>query len=269
MANKYLARDDAMFGENVWKMLDSVTINTAKTQLTGRKLLDIEGPYGLNLKSVPLHDKVISDGDVTVMASSSLPLALLEIDFSLMARDLATFEETGFAPDVETVVNAAKAISAAEDSLIFQGNKKLGIEGLFTASGTNSLSLSDWKKGVGVAADDIIKAVTVLDNAGFNGPYMLALAPSVYNLLYRRYEQGNQTEIEHISTIIGTKPIKAGGLDNGGVLIASGSQFASLVIGQDMTCGFIGPSGPNIEMKITESIVPRIKVPSAVCILKA
>ena len=45
-------------------------------------------------------------------------------------------------------------------------------------------------------------------------------------------------------------------------------QFATIVVGQDMTVGFVGPAGDEIEFTISESLVPRIRRPQAVCILK-
>ena len=58
--------------------------------------------------------------------------------------------------------------------------------------GAGSYSLSKWEK-VGTAADQIIDAVTKLDEAGFHGSYSMALAPSLFNLLLRRYPQGAGT----------------------------------------------------------------------------
>jgi uncharacterized linocin/CFP29 family protein len=56
MANKYLARDDAPFGSEIWEILDKTMVEAAKSQLTGRRLLHIEGPYGVGLKAIPLQD---------------------------------------------------------------------------------------------------------------------------------------------------------------------------------------------------------------------
>ncbi|MDH7601549.1 MAG: family 1 encapsulin nanocompartment shell protein [Armatimonadota bacterium] len=267
MANKFLGREDAPIEEKTWKALDEAVIRTVKAQLSGRRLLEIEGPFGLHTKSVPLEDAVIEDGKVSVYAARVLPVPLMQTTFTLSARDLAAFEKTGFAFDCKEVVDAAAAIAQAEDVLVFEGSKTLGIEGLLTAKGTASVKLSSWQD-VGAAANDIIKAVTALDEAGFHGPYALALAPSLYNLLQRVYPHGNLTEAQHIQSIVGSKVIKAPALKQGGVLIASGKQFASLVLAQDLMVGFIGPTGSGFEFQLSESLVPRIKVPSSICVLK-
>ena len=267
MASKYMARDDAPFGEQIWAKIDEIVTGAAKAQLSGRRLLDIEGLFGLDLKSVPLNDEPVADGAVKMLSSKALPIPLLQAEFTLSARDLATFEQTGFSLEPESIATAAMAVAAQEDALIFDGHKDLGIAGLMSAKGAQSVKLGNWDE-VGTAAADVIKAVNLLDAAGFHGPYLLGLNPGLYNLLFRLYPQGYQVEMQHVESIVGGKVIKAPGIKKGGVLLASGSQFASIIVGQDMTTGFIGPDGADFRFKIVESLAPRIRVPSSVCVLQ-
>jgi len=109
MANKYLGREDAPFGASVWEQLDGAMIAAAKSQLVGRRLLHIEGPYGLGLKMVPTDDAVIAEGAPEVVASTSIPLALIRTTFTLGARDLASYERDGVALDLANVAQAAMA----------------------------------------------------------------------------------------------------------------------------------------------------------------
>jgi len=129
------------------------------------------------------------------------------------------------------------------------------------------VKLSPWET-TGAAADEIISAVTALDDGGFHGPYALGLAPARYNLLLRRYPQGEGTELDHMRNIVTGGIVKAPALGDGGVLLASGKQYAEIVLGQDMTVGFIGPAEENLEFSVSESLVPVIHTPGAVCVLK-
>jgi uncharacterized linocin/CFP29 family protein len=52
------------------------------------------------------------------------------------------------------------------------------------------------------------------------------------------------------------------------LLLASGRQFASIVLGQDMSVGFIGPVGEDLEFSISESLALLIREPKAICALK-
>jgi uncharacterized linocin/CFP29 family protein len=262
MDARFLGREDAPISGETWDLLDTVMIEAAKGILSGRRLLGISGPYGLGLKAVPLADGRGRKGFIT---SDLLPLPLLQVSFCLGKRDIAAYERDHVAFDACAVATAACACATAEDTLIFEGAP--GIAGLLSAKGSRSVKITPWET-VGAAADEVIAAVTALDDAGFHGPYALGLAPARYNLLLRRYPQGEGTELDHLRTIATAGISKAPVLAEGGVLLAAGKQYAEIVIGQDMSVGFIGPADENLEFSISESLVPVIHTPAAVCVLK-
>lgn len=260
MESKYLGREDAPIGEEIWKALDETMTEAAKSVLAGRHLLYAEGPFGLGLKGVPLQDVMGEGGLVT---SSFVPVNLIQKSFVLSKRDLAASERDGLPLNTAPVAAAALDCALLEDRIIFNGTQ--GSQGLMTANGASELKLTAWKE-VGKAADEIISALTLLDNAGFHGPYSLALSPNRYNLLLRRYPQGG-TELEQIKSMT-DGVFKAPILENGGLLLASGRQFAAIVLGQDMSVGFIGPAGEQLEFSVSESLALLIREPKALCALK-
>ncbi len=262
MKNKYLFREDAPFEAAIWEILDQTVIEAAKSILTGRRILNIDGPYGLGLKAVPLSDPETESAPIT---GRVMPLSLISKSFSIAKRDLATFERDGLMFDTKPITKAAIECAKLEDALVFKGTKET--PGLLTAEGSKQLQLSSWID-VGAAAEDIIKALTTLDSSLFHGPYCLALAPSRYNLLLRRYPNGNISELEHIKTIVMEGVFKAPTLESGGIMLASGHQYATIVLGQDMSVGFIGPASESLEFSVSESLVPLIRQPEAICLLK-
>ncbi len=261
MENTYLGREEAPIGSETWKALDNTMAEAAKSVLTGRRLLHVEGPYGLGLKAVPLQDCRTEGG---LIVSCFLPVNMILKTFLMSKRDLAASEREGLPIDTAVVANAAIDAAMQEDTLIFNG--ATGLQGLLNAEGTGKYKMASWET-IGKAAEDVIAAVTLLDKAGFHGPYTMALAPNRYNLLFRRYPQGG-TELEHIQSIVTDGVFKAPILENGGVLMASGRQYAAIVMGQDMTVGFIGPVGENLEFSISESLALLIREPKAIVMLK-
>ena len=262
MANKYLAREDTPFGAEIWEVLDAAMKQTAESQLVGRHLLDVEGPFGLGLKSVPLGDAETEPG---LIASQVLPVVFIQKSFALGTRDLANYEREGVALDTCPVSETARECARLEDDFFFYGTTN--VPGLLSVPGSNSMNLLSWDE-VGAAAKGIIEAITRLDDAGFHGPYSLALAPERYNLLFRLYPQGKQSELEHIKTMVTAGIFKTPILKGGGVLLASTAQCASIVLGQDMSIGYVGPAGSKQEFTISESLTVRIRQPQAICVLK-
>jgi uncharacterized linocin/CFP29 family protein len=265
MENKILTRGDAPIEQETWSVLDATMTEAAKSVLAGRRLIYTEGPYGLGLKSVPMKDYRAEGG---IIKSSFAPVYLIHNTFTLSKRDLASYERDRLPLNTEAVAKAAIETARQEDHLVFMGIN--GTPGLMTIGhdqGASEFKLSTWDVE-GKAADEIIGAITLLDRAGFHGPYTLALAPQLYNRLLRRYLQGG-TELEHIRTMVIDGVYKAPVLDSGGVLMASGRQFASIVLGQDMIIGFIGPVEENLEFYISESLTLMIREPGAICVLKS
>ncbi len=262
MANDYLGRNEAPVGAETWNVLDSAMIDAAKSRISGRRLIAMDGPLGFGQKVIALAD---TRTDECTYAGNVIPLHVLTSGFQLGKRDVAAFEKDRIFLDTGPVACAAMECAGKEENLVYQGIH--GMPGLMTVEGSGSHTLTKWEK-VGAAADQIIDAVTKLDDAGFNGPYAMALAPAQYNLLLRRYPQGEGTELDHIKTIVTDGVVKAPALKKGGVLIASGRQYCSLSVGLDMTIGYNGPAGEYLDFTVTESIALLVRVPESICVLR-
>ena len=270
MAEKFLHREGAPFSEKVWEKIDETVVAAAKSRLAGRRLIQIQGPYGLGLKALSSGDKPVDEktaGNAKMTAGCVTPLVIIKSGFALPVRDIAAFEQCDLPLDLGDAAKAAIDCAQQEDNLIFNGSKTIGLKGVMNIDGSQSVKLKQWDD-VGTAADDIIRAVTTLDKAGFHGPYALGLSNELYNLLFRRYPQGNQTELEHIRQIITDGIVKASAIPSGGILLCTCGPFASIVLGQDLMTGFIGPSNNEYEFAVFESVALKLIEPASICILK-
>jgi len=261
MAQALLGRHDAPIGSALWELLDGTALGVARNELAGRRLLDIDGPYGLGLKEVALADEEVEEG---VFVGGSLPLAHIVRSFSLSARDLAAFERDASSVDLMPLVQATLDVVRAEDRLVFGGTSRT--PGLLEADGALGVKLADWTK-LGAAQADIIAAVTALDEAGFHGPYALALGPARYNLLLRRFETAAVSELDVVRSIATAGVVKAPALGDAGVILQAGREFAHIVLGQDLAIGFSGIDEQELDFFVSESVAVRVLVPQAVCVL--
>jgi uncharacterized linocin/CFP29 family protein len=272
MSEYYLSRSDAPFGEKVWEMIDNVVVGAARGQLSARRLLALEGPYGPGFKTLHGPTREIKsaekNGGVSVRSSSGTPVTEISTTFMLAISDVAAYEQTMEPVDNGPIARAAITLANREDDLIFNGLKEIGLQGLMNAQGTQTFKLKGWDSP-GKAADDLIQAVTLLDNAGFHGPYTLGLASNLYNMLFRVYANTSMTELQHLQTLVTDGIIKISAIKAGGVLIASGRQFASIALAQDILTSFVGPDGRDLEFAISESLALRVTEPSAICILQS
>jgi len=261
MGGQYLFREDAPWDAKLWEELDKAVIGAAKTFLTGRRLVQVDGPYGLGLQNVTKGEVEIEPG---ITAGTSLPVFHLFQTCRVYKRDIAAYEREGIMPPLEEVVRASLECARREDDIIFHG--KQTVRGLFTIEGVRTIGLSSWDQ-VGNAADDVIKAVTELDTAGFHGPYALALSPHKFNSLFRLYDRGNLSELDHIRHIATDSIYKAPILEKGGVLIATNPGLTTLVLGQDLMLGFIGVTPESVELVLSETFSLIIRAPESICVL--
>jgi len=261
VSNPYLGREGAPFGRKVWDFLDATLVEIAKAQLSGRKILPLQGPFGLGLVSVPAG--VTSSSGMC--AVQSIPLTLIEKTFHCDKLNLAQFEREGIMLNTAPLKEAVLECCRLEDTLVFQGKDER--TGLLTSPHSLRYTLQSWET-VGNASLDIINAVTLLDEAGFHGPYTLALAPSRYNLLLRRYPSGVGTELEHLQQIVQDRIVKAPILQKEGVLLEANAAYASLVLGQDMSLGFLGMDEEGLLFSVSETITLVIHEPQSICILE-
>jgi uncharacterized linocin/CFP29 family protein len=217
MSEKFLHRGDAPLGDAVWSAIDHAVIETAKSQLCGRRLMKTQGPYGLGLRALSTPDVPVGeDTDGAGMAAGcSIPVVTIQKGFHLGVREIASFEQEGLPLDLGGATEAAVTCARQEDRLLFRGNPKLALPGLLTTPGVSTVKVKPWNE-VGAAVETVLEAVTLLDERGFHGPYGLALAPRLYNLLFRRYPQGNTTELDHMKQIITDGIVKAPVMDSGG-----------------------------------------------------
>lgn len=270
MSEKYLHRDDAPFKQSVWEKIDQAVVEAASSQMSGRRLLNVRGPYGLGLKAISGGDAEVSEkttGGSVMTAGRPLQLLMIRSEFSLPIRDIAAFEDSGLPMDLAAAAGAALDCARQEDRLIFNGSESTWTKGLLNSEGSLSHNLKDWTE-VHRAADDIIEAVTRLDQAGFHGPYSLGLSADLYNLLFRRYQEGNMTSLEHIRQIVTEGIYKVPAIDHGGVLLCAREAFAHIVLGQDLMAGFVGPSGHEFDFVVFESLALRLIRPESVCVLR-
>lgn len=276
----YLDRDSAPLNDADWKKMDTAVVTAARDALIGRRILSLLGPLGPGAYTVPYSvykTKLTAAVDLTgesdtdsIEATSrkSSQLPLIYADFKLSWRDIETDSRAGLPVDVSAAAIAAASVAAQEDDLIFNGNKALGLEGLFNAVGRQTIKISKWDEaGLGLA--DVVKAVNALASTGHYGPYALLLSPALYGKLIRVYANTGLLEIDQIKALISGGIYYSNAIKNEkAVLIETGAQNIALAIGQDFTIGYLGSEKMNHLFRVLETATLVIRRPQAICTLE-
>ncbi len=260
----HLTRDKAPFGDGIWDKIDAAAVNAARDRLTARRFLDVEGPFGPGLTSIEVGNdeycRQPNPDEAGAVIGHAISVPMIRRRFRLSVRRIAAHLDNGMPLNLAPVEEAAEAVAAREEEIVYIGQADFGLAGLLNAPGRQTVDAGDWSD-VDQVLNDVLLGVTRLDDAGFRGPYALVLAPALYNGLFRRYPGSDMLQLEHLRRLC-TKGIFKASIA-GGVIVDS--RVGGLVVGQDLRAGYAGQDGIHYELFVSESIVLRLEDAAAVC----
>src|SRR6476659_9255706 len=152
----FLGHAENPLREEEWARLNETVIQVARRSLVGRRILDIYGPLGAGVQTVP-HDEYtgVSPGAVDIVGEQETAtvftdarkfktIPILYKDFLLHWRDIEAARTNNMPLDVSAAAGAAALCAQQEDELIFYGDPKLGHEGLMNATGRLAAHIGNW-----------------------------------------------------------------------------------------------------------------------------
>ena len=259
-----LNRAQSQLAGVVWEEIENAAVEAARERLTGRRYLEIEGPFGVGLTAIEAgKDDLCSQsnaGEADAIMGRAISVPMLRQAFRISARRIASHLEHGQPLDLTPVQQAAEAIADLEEQFIYRGEGDFQLSGLLTHQQRQRVEGGDWT-AIERALSDVLVAVTRLDDAGYHGPYALALPPSLYNGLFRLYPGSDVMQLEHLRRLC-TRGIYKAPIGNG---ILVDPRVGALVVGQDLRAGYVGQDGVHYEFYLSESVALRIDDPRAVC----
>ncbi|EIJ82295.1 hypothetical protein PB1_05175 [Bacillus methanolicus PB1] len=270
---------DSPLTDQDFLQLDQTVIDTARRQLVGRRFIELYGPLGRGVQSI-FNDIFIEnheakmdfqgsfDTDIESSKRVNYTIPLLYKDFVLYWRDLEQAKVLDIPIDFSAAANAARDVAILEDQMIFHGSKEFDIPGLMNVKGRSTHLIGNWYES-GNAFQDVVEARNKLLEMKHNGPFALVLSPELYSLLHRVHKDTNVLEIEHVRELVTDgvfqSPVLKG---KTGVLVNTGRNNLDLAVSEDFDTAYLGEEGMNHPFRVYETVVLRIKRPSAICTLE-
>lgn len=259
-------RELAPISDTAWAEIENEAGRTLRNFLAGRQLVDFSGPHGWDYSADSLGRLERVPGPVDgVEAGIRIvqPMVELRHTFSMSRADLDDIDRGRPDPDLSKVAEAAKKAALAEDHIIFEGFKDAHITGIAEASTHPPIQLdnnySEYPKLVA-------RAVSLLREAGVDGPYAAALGPRCWTGVIETTEDGGPV-LEHLRLILGGPVLWAPAIDGAVVLSTRGGDF-QLTCGGDMAIGYLSHGPEAVELFLEESIGFRVLTPEAAVALR-
>jgi uncharacterized linocin/CFP29 family protein len=263
----HLNRGQAPFGSSVWDRIDAAAVKAARDRLTARRFLDVEGPYGPGLTTIEVGNddycRQPGPDEAGAVIARAISVPMLRKSFGLSIRRVAAHLDNGLPLNLSPVEDAAEAVAAREEEIIYHGQADFGLAGLLTAAERNRHDAGDWSE-LDQVINDVLAAVTKLDDAGFRGPYALVLEPALYNGLFRRYPGTELVQLEHLRRLC-AEGIHKASIEGGAII---DPLAGVLIVGQDLLTGYADQDGIHYRLYLSESIVLRLDQPQAICTIE-
>jgi uncharacterized linocin/CFP29 family protein len=264
----YLNRQKAQLPESIWRAIEETAVAAARERLTGRRFLDLDGPFDLGLTAIETGNddycRQPAEGEAGAVMGRALSVPMLRKSFRLSLRRVAAHLDNGQPLDLTPAEDAAEAVADREEEFIYTGQPAFQLQGLLTHEDRRQVEGGDWS-AIDRALADVLAAVTALDDSGHRGPYALALAPPLFNGLFRLYPGTDVLQVEHLRRLC-TRGIYKAPI-TGAVLVDP--RVGKLVLGQDLRAGYASEDGVHYHLYLAESIVLRIDDPAAICTISA
>ncbi|MFW0782988.1 family 1 encapsulin nanocompartment shell protein [Gordonia sp. CPCC 206044] len=259
-----LHRELAPISDAAWGEIEEEASRAFKRNSAARRLVDVNGPLGVDTASVTLgHRSKIDAPADGIVAHQRLaqPLVELKVPFTLSREAIDDVARGSQDSDWDPVLDAAAELARAEDRAVFEGYAAGGITGIRSISSATPIALPqdvrDWPEAV-------TKATTALRLASVDGPYSLAVSKDVYQLINETSNHGVPIR-DHVQRLLadGGEIVWAPAIDGAFLLSTRGGDF-ELSIGQDVSIGYDSHDSETVTLYFQESFTYLTYTPEAV-----
>jgi uncharacterized linocin/CFP29 family protein len=191
------------------------------------------------------------------------PMLEMRAPFALDREEIDAVARGAQNPELGPLIEAARRLALAEDRLVFDG---------YAAGGVTGLAKGAPQRVSAGGGDDILRAVSdgleALREAGVGGPYALALGPRWYTDLAKIPGPGRYPLIEHVRRLVEGPIVWAPALSGGVVVSQRGGDF-ELVVGRDISIGYLSHDAAEVRLYLEESATFRTLAPEAAVALES
>jgi uncharacterized linocin/CFP29 family protein len=246
-----LHRGLAPISDAAWAEIEEETSRTIKRYLAGRRVVDVQGPGGIDLSAIGTGHlrNVAAPGDGILARQREVkPLVELRVPFELDRQQIDDVERGANDSDWQPAKDAARLLAFAEDRAIFEGYAAAGIGGLREGTSNPILTLPS---EVRAYPDVIAQALGQLRMEGVNGPYSVVLGAEAYTALSESSDHGYPV-LRHIRDLVDGEIVWAPAITGAFVLTTRGGDFG-LYIGEDVSIGYSSHDDEKVRLYLQET----------------
>lgn len=234
-----------------WAEIAEEARRTFKRNIAGRRVVDVTGPLGVEAAAATTgHVREIDPPHqgIRTRLRETVPLVELRVPFTLDRQAIDDVLRGSKDSDWQPVKDAATALARAEDTAVFDGYAAAGIRGIGPASDNARIALPADAREL---PDAVAHGLTELRLAGVEGPYALVLDADLYTAASETRDHGYPIR-EQLERLV-EQVVWAPALTGGYLLTTRGGDY-ELVLGQDVSIGYLSHSAEQVELYLQETV---------------
>lgn len=255
-----LYRDLAPVPKEAWDEIDERAKEVLKSYLSARKVVNVNGPKGLdyNVITEGRLTNVEEDNNVCYAPYKVQPLIESRIEFEMNRWELDNVQRGAKDVDYEPLEKAAEEIAKFEDNAIYNGLANGMIQGLRNSMEFKAIPFG---KSANKIMESITEGIIKLRKAYAHGSFTLIVGEEAYKRIIS--EETAYPLDERIEALIQGKIIFSHSVD-GAYLLPYDHEDLELTIGRDFSIGYQSHTNEKVRFFITESFTFRVLDPAII-----
>jgi len=261
------------------KYIDDEVVDVIRRELVGKQLLPVTGPLGLGVQVLgydelkDMKDAVVdyifreAGEDIISLARKDIAIPIINQQFKIHRRDLASSKRTGTPLDTSVSVTAAAKCAEALDQMILKEDPKAKIQGLFRKAGQTVSTAYDFAT-FGNAVKALRDGMKLLVKKNIGPPYNWVLNADSWAELMGSMSTNGTPELIQVEKMLGdggkiyTSTVYAS--TEAILLPIANKKYFDLVVAQDFVTEFSDLKTGDVWGQVFGCFVPRIKHTDAV-----
>lgn len=250
--------------DEAWNEISAEAARTLRSILSGRRVVDVDGPNGMAFSAVNLGRLALPDEQgiegiegVQYGIRRVLPLVEVRVPFQVEIWELDNLARGARDVDLGAVVEAARRLAIFEDRAILTGLARGEMQGLAQAASTPPRTFGGEPSAV---VDAVSQATVDLRDAGVGGPYAVVLGRKPWHALHAALGYPAERRVEAATG----GPILFSPALEGGLLVSMRGNDFTLTLGQDATLGYSSHDHERVRLYLTESFALQVQTPGAI-----
>lgn len=255
-----LYRELAPITTEAWDEIDERAEEVLKSQLTARKVVNVNGPKGADF-TVIAEGRLVDgdeDGNIRYANYQVLPLTEARIEFSMKRWELDNIIRGAKDVDYGPLEKAAKELARFEERAVFCGIDDAIIHGIEEAAEGEAIQFGNNPKEI---LEAITQGVIKLKDAFTDGPYALVASPEIYKKLMS--QDTGYPFPDKLKKLIGGDVLLNQVID-GAYLLPVDHDDLEFTIGRDFSIGYQAHNIEEVRFFMTESFTFRVLDPEII-----